>query len=124
MNEEYIIKKCNSCGTTIRVLKNNCDSLTCCGELMVECVPNTVDAAVEKHKPEVVIDGDKINVTVNHVMEDDHYIEWISISIPGKREKVVYLNPGDVAKATFCYVPGSKVYAYCNKHGLWMTEVK
>ena len=123
MNEEYIIKKCPVCGAVIRVLKGKGDSITCCGELMVDCVPNTVDAAVEKHKPEVVVDGDKVNVTVNHVMEDDHYIEWISISVPGKREKVIYLKPGDVAKTTFCYIPGSKVYAYCNKHGLWMTEV-
>ncbi len=38
-------------------------------ELMVECVPNTVDAAVEKHKPEVVIDGDKINVTAEAAHE-------------------------------------------------------
>ena len=80
MNEEYIVKKCPVCGAVIRVLKGKGDSITCCGELMVDCVPNTVDAAVEKHKPEVVVDGDKINVTVNHVMEDDHYIEWISIS--------------------------------------------
>ncbi len=92
MNEEYIVKKCPVCGAVIRVLKGKGDSITCCGELMVDCVPNTVDAAVEKHKPEVVVDGDKINVTVNHVMEDDHYIEWISISVPGKREKVIYLK--------------------------------
>lgn len=123
MNEEYIIKKCPVCGAVIRVLKGKGDSITCCGELMVDCVPNTVDAAVEKHKPEVVVDGDKVNVTVNHVMEDDHYIEWISISVPGKKEKVIYLKPGEVAKVSFCYIPGSKVYAYCNKHGLWMTEV-
>ena len=123
MNEEYIIKRCPVCGAVIRVLKGKGDSITCCGELMVDCVPNTVDAAVEKHKPEVIVDGDKVNVTVNHVMEDDHYIEWISISVPGKREKVIYLKPGDVAKTTFCHIAGSKVYAYCNKHGLWMTEV-
>ena len=123
MNEEYIIKRCPVCGAVIRVLKGKDDSITCCGEWMVDCVPNTVDAAVEKHKPEVVVDGDKVNVTVNHVMEDDHYIEWISISVPGKREKVIYLKPGEVATASFCHIPGSKVYAYCNKHGLWMTEV-
>lgn len=124
MNEEYIIKRCPVCGAVIKVLKGKGNSITCCGELMVDCTPNTVDAAVEKHKPEVVIDGDKINVTVNHVMDDDHFIEWVSISIPGKRDKFVYLKPGELAKTEFCYIPGSKIYAYCNKHGLWMTEVK
>ncbi len=124
MNTEYIIKKCPVCGSLIKVLKGKSDSLTCCGELMLDCVPNTVDAAVEKHKPEIVINGDKINVTVNHVMEIDHYIEWIAMFVSDKQEKVVYLHPGDVAKTSFCYIPGSKVYAYCNKHDLWMTEVK
>ena len=50
MNEEYIIKKCPVCGAVIRVLKGKGDSITCCGELMVDCVPNTVDAAVEREK--------------------------------------------------------------------------
>jgi len=34
-----------------------------------------------------------------------------------------HFEPGETAEAEFKYVPGSKVYAYCNKHGLWMKEV-
>ena len=40
---------------------------------------NSVDAAFEKHVPMFNILGDKVEVYVNHVMEEDHYIEWILV---------------------------------------------
>ena len=49
---------------------------------MQELVPGTVDAAKEKHIPEVVVDGQKVTVTVGsveHPMVPEHYIEWVSI---------------------------------------------
>ena len=73
-----MFKKCRICGELIYVLKNK-NNITCCGEEMIDIVPNSVDASFEKHVPEYVINGDKIVVTVNHVMEDDHYIEWIAL---------------------------------------------
>ena len=39
-------------------------------------------------------------------------------------EYIVYLKPGMEAKADFKYIPGSTVYAYCNKHELWKTDIK
>ena len=56
-------------------------------------------------------------------MEEDHCIEWIAIANE-KRVCKKFLNPGDVAEVCFKYIPGSKIYAYCNKHGLWSKEVK
>lgn len=126
MNNELVIKKCNSCGATVKVMKDcNCSGcgIVCCGEQMKVLTPNTVDAAAEKHLPNYEVKDGKIYVTVNHVMEEEHYIEWISIVFDGK-ECITYLKPGMEAKAHCKYVPGSKIYAYCNKHELWMTEVK
>ena len=31
---------------------------------------------------------------------------------------------GEDAEVTFKYKPGAMLYAYCNKHGLWVTEVE
>ena len=54
MKNELIIKKCKSCGAMVKVLKDctceNC-GIKCCGEEMEILVPNSVDAAVEKHVP-------------------------------------------------------------------------
>ena len=110
----------------VKVLKDcNCDEcgIICCGEQMNKVVPNSVDAAIEKHIPEYTVEGEKILVKVNHVMEEDHYIEWISM-VSDKKECTVYLTPGEVAEAKFHYIPGSTIYAYCNKHGLWKKDVE
>lgn len=126
MNKELIIKKCNSCGAIIKAINDcNCPScgIVCCSEPMKVLTPNSVDAAVEKHVPVYEIKEDRIYVTVNHVMEEEHYIEWISIVSDG-RECITYLKPGMEAKTHFKYIPGSTIYAYCNKHELWKTEVK
>lgn len=124
--KELIIKKCTKCGAIVKVLQDckceNC-GIKCCGEEMKELIPNSVDAAVEKHVPTYEIKDGKIIVTVNHVMEDEHFIEWISI-VKNNKECITYLEPGESAVAHCKYVPGTVIYAYCNKHGLWKKEVE
>lgn len=123
---ELIIKKCNKCGAIVRVLKdcscNDC-GIKCCGEEMNELKVNSVDASFEKHIPTYELEGNMLNITVNHVMDDDHFIEWISI-ISDNEEETIYFKPGEKATASIKYIKGSKIYSYCNKHGLWMTEVE
>lgn len=126
MSKDFIIKKCKSCGALIKVLKDCTDQnckIKCCGEEMTELVPNSVDAAAEKHVPTYEVQDGKIFVKVNHVMEEDHYIEWISI-VYDKKEVTTYLNPGDEPVAHCKYIPGSTIYAYCNKHQLWKKDVE
>lgn len=126
MSKELIIKKCEKCGAMVRVIEDcHCDNcgIKCCGEEMKKLVPNSVDAAVEKHVPTYEVKDGKIFVKVNHVMEEDHYIEWISIVFEDK-ECITYLEPGKDAVAHCKYIPGSTIYAYCNKHGLWKIDVE
>ena len=113
---------CDKCGKILNVIKNSACDTICCGEPMREIKANSVDAAVEKHVPNYEVAGDKIIVKVNHVMEDEHYIEWIAMDSKNRFEKVM-LNPGDTPEAEFTYVPGSTVYSYCNKHSLWKNDV-
>lgn len=125
MKKELIIKKCMSCGATVEVLQDcNCEGckIKCCGEEMKVLVPNTVDAAAEKHIPTYELEGEKIKVTVNHVMEDEHFIEWIAC-VSDKAVCKKFLNPGEKAEVTFKYCPNSTLYAYCNKHGLWQQDI-
>lgn len=119
----FVIKQCRKCMATVHVLKEDGCDIMCCGETMKELVPNSVDAAFEKHVPTYEVKDNKIYVVVNHVMEEDHYIEWIAMHHDGG-DSFVHLKPGEEAKAVFDYVPGATLYSYCNKHSLWKCDVQ
>ena len=75
-------KKCMKCGALVEVINDCiCDDcgITCCNSQMVELKPNSSDGAVEKHKPEYVVNGLEMKITVNNVMEENHYIMWIKV---------------------------------------------
>ncbi len=120
------IKKCNKCGAMIEVLQEcTCQDcgIKCCGENMSTLPKNQTEFAFEKHMPEYEIVGNYIVVKVNHVMEQDHFIEWVALEseeVFGKKK----LKPDQKAVAVFPYIPNSIIYGYCNKHGLWSKKVE
>lgn len=126
MEKELVIKKCSKCGTTMNVIKDctceNC-GITCCGEFMQEEKANTTNADIKKHAPTYEIKEDYIKVKVNHIMEKEHYIEWICLKAENI-EKYIYLTPGEEATAVFRNVESGILYAYCNHHGLWSTKIE
>ena len=126
MKNELVIKRCKSCGATVKVIEDcNCEGcgIICCNKPMEILKPNSVDAVVEKHVPNYEKVEDEILVTVNHVMEKEHFIEWITL-VSDNKEYTVKLFPEQNAECRFAYIPGSCLYAYCNKHGLWKKEVE
>lgn len=114
--------RCNKCGKVLKVIKNSACDTICCGEPMTKIKANSVDAAAEKHVPNYEINGDKIIVRVNHVMEEEHFIEWLAMESDDRFE-MAFLKPGDTPEAIFNYIPGSTIYSYCNKHSLWSSKV-
>lgn len=116
--------QCKHCGNIIAFAKASGVPVVCCGEKMEEIVPNTTDAAVEKHVPEVSLEGGKAVVKVGsaaHPMTEAHYIEWIAIQTKNGNQRKA-LTPSDEPKAEFPLLPGDEVLmalAYCNLHGLW-----
>lgn len=124
--KELVIKKCMKCGALVKIIKDcNCDNctITCCNEPMKELKVNSTDGAVEKHKPTYEKVDNNIVVNVDHVMDKDHYIEWICL-LTDNEEEYVYLKPGEKAQVTFNNVKEGKLYSYCNKHGLWTQDIK
>lgn len=124
--KELILKKCMKCNALVKVLEDcSCDDcgIVCCGEPMKEVRANSVDASFEKHVPTYEKDGNNIHIKVNHVMEEEHYIEWILVKME-KENREVLLQPGDTPEMIVPYEKGVLIYAYCNKHGLWKTEVE
>ena len=117
---------CEECGNVTAVLNGEKKDLLCCGKKMKVLTPNSTDAATEKHVPVYKKVDDEIIVKVGeieHPMETDHYIMWIELVSEGRTTKEL-LKPGQPAETKFQYIPGSVIYAYCNKHGLWKKEVE
>ncbi len=122
MEQKFFV--CKTCGNIIAMVKNAGVPVMCCGAKMTEIIPGTTEAATEKHIPVYKVEDNKVFVTVGsveHPMEDAHYIEWISLQTKqGNQRKE--LHPGEEPKACFAICDGDEVeavYAYCNLHGLW-----
>ncbi|MBQ1375905.1 MAG: desulfoferrodoxin [Clostridia bacterium] len=127
MSKEQKFFICKHCGNFAGMIAFSGAPMTCCGEKMTEVVPNTTEAAGEKHIPTVKLEGDILTVnvgSVDHPMSEEHSIEWVYVQTEngGQRRK---LYPGAKPCASFA-LNGEKplaVFAYCNLHGLWKADL-
>ena len=99
----------------------------CCGQKMTELVPNTTDAATEKHVPVIEVAGNEVVVkvgSVEHPMLAEHHIAFIILETNlGTQKK--FLDVAGKPEAKFVLAEGEKVvaaYEYCNLHGFWKAE--
>ena len=127
MSNSQIFLKCGLCGNLIGFIDDKGISIMCCGQKMTELIPNKVEASTEKHLPVVTTSQCTMSVDVGsvaHPMDKEHYIEFIFVKTEqgGQRKN---LKPGMEPKCEFCLVDDKavSVYAYCNLHGLWKTDV-
>ena len=119
------VYRCAISGNIVEIMHMAGGTLTCCGQPMELLTENTVDAAKEKHVPvvEAIEGGYKVKVgSVEHPMQENHYIEWIELVEENKIQRV-HLKPGDKPEAVF-YTDCKNVYAreYCNLHGHWSSK--
>lgn len=116
---------CRKCGNVVLKFTDSGAPLSCCGQKMDTLVPNSTDAAQEKHVPVVTVSGSNVSVQVGstlHPMTEDHLIQWIVLVCADGTYQVRFLTANDTPTAQFALAEGQKpvsVYAYCNKHGLW-----
>lgn len=103
--------RCSTCGQIIAIVKKTGAPVMCCGKAMEEIVPNTVDAAQEKHVPVVEVKDNKVVVkigSVAHPMLEEHYIEWIALKTKfGNQRK--QLKPGEEPVVCFSLCEGDEV---------------
>ena len=118
---------CRTCGNLVGMINASGVPMMCCGKPMEALEPNTVEASGEKHVPAVTVEDGAVHVmvgSVEHPMVDVHYIEWVYLQTENGGQRIS-LKPGQELKVTFLL--GNEkpvaVYAYCNLHGLWMTEL-
>lgn len=126
MAEKNGIYKCEICGNVVSVLEVGGGELICCGQPMTLFEEKTKEEGNEKHVPVIEIDGNKVMVkvgSVEHPMEDNHWIELIQLL---KGDKVIVekrLYPGEKPVAEFEVedTSGLRAREVCNVHGLWTT---
>ena len=119
--------RCKHCGNFIGLINNAGVPMICCGEEMEELMPNTVEASTEKHIPDIMYDGDILNVTIGSVLHpstEEHYIEFIYVQTEkgGQRKSLTICEP-PVANFSFVDDKPVEVFAYCNLHGLWSKKL-
>ena len=126
---EFKLYYCTHCGNIIFKVVDKGVPVMCCGQKMEELVPNTTDAAQEKHVPvvEKTPHGSGSSVTVKvgsveHPMLPEHYIPLIA-AVTEDTVVMKFPKPGDKPELK-TFVRGDKVEAYeiCNLHGYWKGE--
>ena len=116
--------KCMHCGNIVEKIEDKCVPVVCCGQKMEELVPNTTDAAQEKHVPVIEVSGRDVVVkvgSVEHPMLEEHHIAFIVLETNlGTQRK--FLDVAGKPEAKFVLAEGEEVvaaYEYCNLHGFW-----
>ncbi len=120
-----VVKKCVKCGAYIKVLEDcKCEDcgIKCCGKSMITLKEQVSNDLENKHVLNIIKKDDKVIIKSNHVMEEDHYICFVSI-IYDNKEYTTYYKQGDKIEIEYEYKKGMKIYSYCNKHGLWMRNI-
>ena len=118
---------CKHCGNMVGVIKDEGVPMVCCGDEMTELVPNTAEASVEKHLPVVTVSGGSVSVQVGgvpHPMEEGHHISFVYVETERGGQRKCF-KAGEEPKLAFSFIGDEPlaVFAYCNLHGLWKTEV-
>lgn len=125
MAEQDGVYKCSVCGNVVSVFEAHGGTLVCCGkDMILQAAKGIADEGKEKHVPIVKIEGNKVIVNVgsiDHPMEEKHWIGLIEILRNGKVIETARLKPGQKPKAEFCLDDTNGITAreYCNLHGLW-----
>lgn len=118
---------CEHCGNLIGVIHNSGVPMMCCGQKMTAIEPGTVDASREKHLPVVNVEGNTVTVTVGsvaHPMSEEHSILWVYLQTSkGGQRKCLSVDEEPCVRFALIDEEPVAVYAYCNLHGLWKTDI-
>ena len=125
-NQKFYV--CEVCGNLVGKIEDGRAPLHCCGRPMKELEANTSEGAGEKHLPVYKYENNVLEVSVGsvlHPMEEKHYISWIYVETKkGGQRKSLEIGKEPVVKFVFEDDEPLAVFAYCNLHGLWKSEIK
>lgn len=104
---------CPVCGNVIRAVGEAV--ISCCGVTLPPAQPEPAD---EEHCIQTQIVEDEYYVTVDHPMERGHFISFLAAASDHGLQ-FFKLYPQGPAEARFRIDRVARLYAYCNRHGLF-----
>ena len=107
---------CPVCGNVIQTIGEAV--VSCCGVTLPPSEPEPVD---DEHLIRAEIVEDEYYVTLDHPMTRDHYISFLA-AVSDQGVQFVKLYPEGNAGARFKIDRVSRLYAYCNRHGLFQAK--
>ena len=90
--------------------------VSCCG---ITLPPLEAEAMDEEHEIRKEVVEDEYYVSVDHPMMKEHYISFLA-AVSDFGVQLVKLYPEGNAEARFKIDRVRKIYAYCNRHGLFV----
>lgn len=108
---------CPICGNIVTALGEG--AFSCCG---IKLPALEAEDGTDEHTISVLKEQDEFYVRVEHPMERGHYVSFIAY-VSSDRVQVVKLYPEQNAEARFIIRGHGKIYAFCNRHGLFEHRV-
>ncbi|MBR6258934.1 MAG: helix-turn-helix domain-containing protein [Oscillospiraceae bacterium] len=108
---------CPVCGNVIQASGEAL--LSCCGITLPPLEPEEPDS---EHFIRAEIVEDEYYVTLEHPMTKEHYISFIA-ALSDQGIQLVKLYPEGPAEARFKASRVQRLYAYCNRHGLYQIKI-
>ncbi len=109
---------CPVCGNVIQTSGEAV--ISCCG---ITLPPLEAERPDENHELKIERVEDEYFVTINHPMTKEHYISFIA-AISDNGVQLIKLYPEGEIQARFKISRVRKLYAYCNRHGLFEVDRK
>ena len=107
---------CPVCGNVIQSVGKA--MISCCGITLPPCEPENADS---EHIIDTEIVEDEYYVTLRHSMTKNHFISFLA-AVSDNGVQFVKLYPESNAEARFKINRVKKLYAYCNRHGLFQVK--
>jgi DNA-binding XRE family transcriptional regulator/desulfoferrodoxin (superoxide reductase-like protein) len=107
---------CPVCGNAVRSTGEAL--ISCCGITLPPLEPENTEP---EHDIRVETVEDEYYVTIDHPMRKDHYISFLA-AVSDSRVQFAKLYPEGNAEARFKINGVRKIYAYCNRHGLFQLK--
>lgn len=132
---------CERCGNLAGLIQSGGSEMWCCKEPMKQLTAKTTDSAyspsgeaaikAKTHLPNVNLSGHGVHCTVGgdtvHPMDSDHHISWIYLRTTEGGHRKNICSDEKIPSADFAMTEHEQpleAYSYCNKHGLWKTEIR
>ena len=104
---------CPVCGNVIHAMGDG--SFSCCG---ISLLPAQEEEPDPEHRISIETMDDEYYVHMDHPMNKDHYISFLAY-LTSSGIQMIKLYPEQTVECRFRKNGHGKIYAYCNRHGLY-----